>query len=157
MKIALLLIGSTGEDYLKEGVTEYAKRIKNYAGFEEILIPEEKKWRKLSPDERKRAEGEALRKKLSSGDILILLDENGREFTSVGFADYLQKKMNAGPKRLIFAVGGAFGFDEETYRIAQGKVALSQMTFSHQMVRLFALEQIYRAFTILNNEPYHNQ
>ncbi|MEM9050925.1 MAG: 23S rRNA (pseudouridine(1915)-N(3))-methyltransferase RlmH, partial [Bacteroidota bacterium] len=112
--------------------------------------------RKLGAEERKRLEAKALIQKLESSDVVILLDEKGKEYSSVEFSNFIQKKMNAGPKRLVFVVGGAFGFDQSVYQQFPQKWALSKLTFSHQMVRLFALEAIYRAFTILNNEPYHN-
>jgi len=157
MKIALLVVGATHKNYLNEGISQFAARIKRYAPFEEIEVMEEKKWKKLDPEQRKLAEAEAINTRLETGDFLILLDEKGKEFTSVQFAEYLQKRMNAGPKRIVFAVGGPFGFAESAYKQSKDKVSLSKLTFSHQMVRLFALEQIYRAFTILKNEPYHNE
>jgi 23S rRNA (pseudouridine1915-N3)-methyltransferase len=156
MKIALAIIGQTDKGYLDTGLQTFAARINRYVPFEEILIPEDKKWKKLAAEERKRQEAKALVSKLDASDMVILLDEKGKEFTSEGFANYLQKKMNAGPKRLVFAVGGAFGFDQSIYDQFPQRLALSKMTFSHQMIRLFTAEQIYRAFTILNNEPYHN-
>ncbi len=112
--------------------------------------------KKLDAEERKRQEAKALLSKLDSSDVVVLLDEKGQQYTSEGFAEFLQKKMNAGPKRLVFVVGGAFGFDQSIYDQFPSRLALSKMTFSHQMIRLFTAEQIYRAFTILNNEPYHN-
>jgi len=156
MKIALAIIGQTDKGYLDTGLQTFAARINRYVPFEEILIPEDKKWKKLAAEERKRQEAKALVSKLDASDMVILLDEKGKEFTSEGFANYLQKKMNAGPKRLVFVVGGAFGFDQSIYDQFPQRLAFSKMTFSHQMIRLFAAEQIYRAFTILNNEPYHN-
>ncbi|HKK40735.1 MAG TPA: 23S rRNA (pseudouridine(1915)-N(3))-methyltransferase RlmH [Cryomorphaceae bacterium] len=156
MKIALAIIGQTEKGYLEAGIGTFTSRISRYVPFEEVLIPEEKKWKKLDAEERKRHEARALFSKLDSSDMVVLLDEKGQEFTSEGFANFLQKKMNAGPKRLVFVVGGAFGFDQSVYDQFSSRLALSKMTFSHQMIRLFAVEQIYRAFTILNNEPYHN-
>ncbi|MGB6035960.1 MAG: 23S rRNA (pseudouridine(1915)-N(3))-methyltransferase RlmH [Cryomorphaceae bacterium] len=156
MKIALAIIGQTDKGYLETGLQTFATRINRYVPFEEVLIPEDKKWKKLAAEERKRQEAKALLSKLDGSDMVILLDEKGKEFTSEGFANYLQKKMNAGPKRLVFVVGGAFGFDQSIYDQFPQRLALSKMTFSHQMIRLFTAEQIYRAFTILNNEPYHN-
>jgi len=156
MKIALAIIGKTDNGYLNEGTEMFQKRIAKYVGFEEILVPEEKKWKKLAPQERKKEEARALLSKLDPSDAVILLDEKGKEFTSERFAEFLQKKMNAGPKRLVFVVGGPFGFDHILYSKFPSQLGLSKMTFSHQMVRLFLLEQLYRAFTILNNEPYHN-
>ena len=142
MKIALAIIGQTDKGYLDTGVSIYKERIKKYVGFEEILIPEDKKWRKVGAEDRKKLEAKALLGKLERTDIVILLDEKGKEYTSVGFSEFLQKKMN--------------GFDTSIYQKFPQKIALSKLTFSHQMVRLFVLESIYRAFTILNNEPYHN-
>jgi len=156
MKIALAIIGQTDKGYLEIGLDTFTSRIGRYVPFEEVLIPEEKKWKKLDAEERKRHEAKALLSKLGSSDMVILLDEKGQQLTSEGFAVFLQKKMNASPKRLVFVVGGAFGFDQSIYDQFPLKLAFSKMTFSHQMVRLFAAEQIYRAFTILNNEPYHN-
>jgi len=156
MKIALVLIGQTEKGYLETGLEVFTSRIGRYAPYEEILIPEDKKWRKLDPEERKRQEAKALLAKIDSSDSVILLDEKGQQFNSESFAVFLQKKMNAGPKRLLFVVGGPFGFDQSVYLQFPSTLALSKLTFSHQMIRLFAAEQIYRAFTILNNEPYHN-
>ncbi|MCZ4409357.1 23S rRNA (pseudouridine(1915)-N(3))-methyltransferase RlmH [Cryomorphaceae bacterium 1068] len=156
MKIALAIIGQTDKGYLETGFKTFTARIKRYVPFEEVLIPEEKKWKKLGAEERKRQEAKALLWKLDSSDMVILLDEKGKQYTSEGFAEYLQKKMNAGPKRLVFVIGGAFGFDQSVYDQFPSQLAFSKMTFSHQMIRLFTAEQIYRAFTILNNEPYHN-
>jgi 23S rRNA (pseudouridine1915-N3)-methyltransferase len=156
MKIVLAIIGQTEKGYLETGVDIFTSRIQRYTPFEELLIPEDKKWRKLDPEERKKQEAKALLMKIESSDAVVLLDEKGQQYHSEGFALFLQKKMNAGPKRLVFVVGGPFGFDTSIYKRFTSKLALSKMTFSHQMVRLFATEQIYRAFTILNNEPYHN-
>lgn len=156
MKIALAIIGQTDKGYLETGLKTFTQRINRYLPFEEIAIAEDKKWKKLDTEERKRQEAKALLSKLDGSDKVILLDEKGVQFTSEGFARYLQKKMNAGPKRLVFVIGGAFGFDQSIYERFPERLALSKMTFSHQMIRLFAAEQIYRAFTILNNEPYHN-
>jgi 23S rRNA (pseudouridine1915-N3)-methyltransferase len=156
MKIALAIIGQTDKGYLEAGLNIFTARIRRYVPFEEVLISEEKKWKKLGAEERKRQEAKALLSKLDSSDMVILLDEKGQQYTSEAFAKYLQKKMNAGPKRLVFVVGGAFGFDQSIYEQFPSRLAFSKMTFSHQMIRLFTVEQIYRAFTILNNEPYHN-
>lgn len=156
MKIALAVIGQTDKVYLETGLDIFTSRIARYVPFEEILIAEEKKWKKLDAEERKRQEAKALLGKLERTDVVVLLDEKGQQYTSEDFAEFLQKKMNAGPKRLVFVVGGAFGFDPSIYSRFPTKIALSKMTFSHQMIRLFAAEQLYRAFTILNNEPYHN-
>lgn len=138
-------------------MTIYEKRLGHYIKFELELIPDLKKTKNLSQAQQKTKEGELILKTLSPTDTLILLDEHGKSYSSVEFSNFLQKKMNSGLKQLVFVIGGPYGFDEEVYKVASGKVSLSKMTFSHQMVRLFMLEQLYRAFTILRNEPYHHQ
>lgn len=156
MKILLLLIGKTDASYLAEAIEEYKSRLTHYAPFELLVLPDIKNSRNMSETRQKEREGGLILKQLQPGDCLVLLDENGREFSSVQFASYMEKKMQAIPKRLIFAIGGPYGFSDEVYKAAQEKISLSRMTFSHQMVRLIFLEQLYRAFTILNNEPYHH-
>lgn len=156
MEIVFLTVGKTTEKYLLQGVEEYEKRLKKYIRFKRVELPEIKRSKGLSEAELKKKEGEDILTHLKGGDYLILLDENGKEFTSEKFAGHIQKKMNSGFKRLIFVVGGPYGFSEEVYGNANEKVALSQMTFTHQMIRLFFTEQIYRAFTILRNDPYHH-
>jgi 23S rRNA (pseudouridine1915-N3)-methyltransferase len=157
MNIKLIAIGKTDNKNLNALIEEYTKRLGFYIKFDLEIIPDIKNVKNLSESEQKIKEGQLILGKLVPTDQLILLDENGKEHTSVGFSDFLQKKMNSGIKTLVFVIGGPYGFSEEVYQKAQGKVALSQMTFSHQMVRLFVIEQIYRGFTILNNEPYHHQ
>ena len=157
MNIKLIAIGKTDNKNLNALIEEYTKRLGFYIKFDLEVIPDIKNVKDLSESEQKIKEGQLILGKLAPTDQLILLDENGKEYTSVGFSDFLQKKMNSGIKTLVFVIGGPYGFSEEVYQKAQGKVALSQMTFSHQMVRLFVIEQIYRGFTILNNEPYHHQ
>jgi 23S rRNA (pseudouridine1915-N3)-methyltransferase len=157
MNIKLIAIGKTDNKNLQALIEEYTKRLGFYIKFDLDIIPDIKNVKNLSESEQKVKEGQLILSKLAPTDQLILLDENGKEFNSVGFSDFLQKKMNSGIKTLVFVIGGPYGFSEEVYQKAQGKVALSQMTFSHQMVRLFVIEQIYRGFTILNNEPYHHQ
>ena len=157
MNIKLIAIGKTDNKNLNALIEEYTKRLGFYIKFDLEVIPDIKNVKNLSESEQKIKEGQLILGKLVPTDQLILLDENGKEHTSVGFSDFLQKKMNSGIKTLVFVIGGPYGFSEELYQKAQGKVALSQMTFSHQMVRLFVIEQIYRGFTILNNEPYHHQ
>jgi len=157
MNIKLIAIGKTDNKNLNALIEEYTKRLGFYIKFDLEVIPDIKNVKNLSESEQKIKEGQLILGKLVPTDQLILLDENGKEHTSVGFSDFLQKKMNSGIKTLVFVIGGPYGFSEEVYQKAQGKVALSQMTFSHQMVRLFVIEQIYRGFTILNNEPYHHQ
>ena len=156
MNIKLIAIGKTDNKNLQALIDEYTKRLGFYIKFDLDVIPDIKNVKNLSESEKKMKEGQLILSKLTPTDQLILLDENGKEFNSVGFSDFLQKKMNSGIKTLVFVIGGPYGFSEEVYQKAQGKVALSQMTFSHQMVRLFVIEQIYRGFTILNNEPYHH-
>jgi 23S rRNA (pseudouridine1915-N3)-methyltransferase len=153
----LLTIGKTDNKNLQSLIDEYTKRLSFYIKFDLEIIPDIKNVKNLSEAQQKEKEGELILSKLAATDQLILLDENGTTFSSVGFSDYLQKKMNAGIKTLVFVIGGPYGFSEEVYKKAQGKISLSAMTFSHQMVRLFVIEQIYRGFTILKNEPYHHQ
>lgn len=157
MNIRLLAIGKTDNKSLQTLIDDYTKRLSFYVKFDLEVIADIKNVKNLSEAQQKEKEGELILSKLSATDQLILLDENGTTFSSVGFSDYLQKKMNAGIKTLVFVIGGPYGFSEEIYKKAQGKVSLSEMTFSHQMVRLFVIEQIYRGFTILRNEPYHHQ
>ncbi len=157
MNIRLIAIGKTDNKNLQSLIDEYTKRLSYYVKFDLEIIPDIKNVKNLSEAQQKEKEGELILSKINATDQLILLDENGKTFSSVGFSDYLQKKMNAGIKTLVFAIGGPYGFSENVYQKAQGKVSLSEMTFSHQMVRLFVIEQIYRGFTILQNEPYHHQ
>ena len=157
MKIQLICVGKTERSYLKEGESEYLKRLKHYCTFEKIEIPELKNAKKLSEDQIKTEEGKLILAKVDRSAQLILLDEKGKSFTSVGFSQFLQKKFNQGGKSIVFVVGGAYGFSPELYNRANGKISLSEMTFSHQMVRLFFIEQVYRALTILKGEPYHHQ
>ena len=157
MNIKLLAIGKTDNKNLQTLIDEYTKRLSFYIKFDLEVIPDIKNVKNLSENQQKEKEGELILSKLSATDQLILLDENGKSFSSVCFSDYLQKKMNSGVKTLVFVIGGPYGFSEEVYQKAQGKISLSEMTFSHQMVRLFVIEQLYRGFTILKNEPYHHQ
>jgi 23S rRNA (pseudouridine1915-N3)-methyltransferase len=157
MNIRLIAIGKTDNKDLQSLIDEYTKRLSFYVKFDLEIIPDIKNVKNLSEAQQKEKEGELILAKIGPTDQLILLDENGKTFSSVGFSDYLQKKMNAGIKTLVFVIGGPYGFSETVYQKAQGKVSLSEMTFSHQMVRLFIIEQIYRGFTILRNEPYHHQ
>ena len=157
MNIKLLAIGKTDDKNLQTLIELYQKRLSFYVKFDLEIIPDIKNVKNLSEKEQKEKEGELILSKITSTDELILLDENGKTFSSVGFSDYMQKKMNSGIKTLVFVIGGPYGFSDSVYQKANGKVSLSEMTFSHQMVRLFVVEQIYRAFTILRNEPYHHQ
>ena len=156
MTIRLLAIGKTDNKALQQLIAEYENRLKHYIKFELEIIPDLKKVKNLSEAQQKDKEGELIIKKLNATDVLILLDENGKQYGSVDFSNYLQKKMNSGLKQLVFVIGGPYGFSDAVYQKAQGKISLSKMTFSHQMVRLFFVEQVYRAFTILKNEPYHH-
>lgn len=157
MNIRLLAIGKTDNKALQTLIDDYTKRLSFYVKFDLEIIPDIKNVKNLSEAQQKEKEGELILSKITPTDQLILLDENGKTFSSAGFSDFLQKKMNAGIKTLVFVIGGPYGFSETVYQKAQGKVSLSEMTFSHQMVRLFVIEQIYRGFTILRNEPYHHQ
>ena len=157
MNTKLIAIGKTDDKNLQSLIEEYQKRLSFYIKFEMELIPDLKNVKNLSEIQQKEKEGELILSKLSPTDYLILLDENGKSFTSLEFAEELQKKMNAGIKTLVYVIGGPYGFSEMVYQKAQQKISLSKMTFSHQMVRLFFVEQIYRGFTILKNEPYHHQ
>lgn len=157
MKIKLLAIGKTDDKRLLQLVEDYQKRLQHYIKFELEIIPDLKKAKNLSESQQKEREGALIIKKLQPVDQLILLDEKGHEFRSVEFSRFLQKKLNSGIKQLVFVIGGPYGFSEAVYKKAQGKVSLSKMTFSHQMIRLFVVEQLYRAFTILKNEPYHHE
>lgn len=156
MKITFILNGKTEDDYLLKGISIYEQRLKHYVPFETIVIPALKNTKALSTEQQKQKEGELVLKNLQSSDKLILLDENGKEYSSVNFSEFIQQQMNSGIKNLVFVVGGPYGFSEEMYKRANGKISLSKMTFSHQMVRLFFVEQLYRAMTILRNEPYHH-
>ena len=156
MNIKLIVVSKTDVPYIQAGIDEYVGRLKHYCDFELVVIPALKNVGKMSPDEVKEREGVLILKQLEKVDCVVLLDEHGREYTSVGFSEYLQKQMNGGVRTLAFVVGGAFGFSPAVYAAAHSKISLSQMTFNHQMVRLFFLEQLYRAFTILRHEKYHN-
>ena len=157
MTIKLLAVGKTDSKSLQELIAEYENRLKHYIKFEIEIIPDIKNAKNLSETQQKEKEGELIVKKIQPTSILVLLDENGKQFSSIDFATYLQKKMNSGIKQLVFVIGGPYGFSEAVYKKAQAKISLSKMTFSHQMVRLFIVEQIYRGFTILKNEPYHHR
>ena len=157
MNIKLLAIGKTDNKALQTLIEDYSKRLSFYIKFDLEIIPDIKNVKNLSESQQKEKEGELILSKLTLTDHLILLDENGTTFSSVDFSEYLQKKMNSGIKTLVIVIGGPYGFSEDVYQKAQGKISLSLMTFSHQMVRLFFIEQLYRGFTILKNEPYHHQ
>lgn len=157
MTIKLIAIGKTDNNNLQTLIADYQKRLGHYIRFEFEIIPDLKKVKHLSESQQKDKEGELILSKTQKSDVLILLDENGKQVDSVAFANYLQKHLNSGIKNLIFVIGGPYGFSEAVYQRANGKLGLSKMTFSHQMVRLFFIEQLYRGFTILKNEPYHHR
>jgi 23S rRNA (pseudouridine1915-N3)-methyltransferase len=150
------MIGSTSDPRLQSLIDEYQQRLKHYVPFELVVIPDVKNAKSLSQEQLKTAEGEALLSRLTPSMDVILLDEHGKEFRSIEYADFLQKKMSSG-KDLALVIGGAYGFSPAVYARANGKLSLSQMTFSHQMIRIMAIEQIYRAMTILRGEPYHHE
>lgn len=156
MNVKFISIGKTVKGYLKEGEQEYEKRLSRYIKFEEIVIPELKKASKLSHDEVKHKEGMLLLDKLDSSDYVVLLDENGKLQSSEEFAKWIENKQIYGTSKIVFIVGGAYGFSDDIYNRAQYKLSLSKMTFSHQMVRMIFKEQLYRAFTIIKGEPYHH-
>ncbi|UOB17175.1 23S rRNA (pseudouridine(1915)-N(3))-methyltransferase RlmH [Abyssalbus ytuae] len=157
MNIKLLAVGKTDNESLQKLIDEYIKRLGFYINFNLEILPDIKNAKNLSEAQQKEKEGELILKKIQSADVLILLDEKGKQYTSEEFSGYLQKKMNSGAKQLVFVIGGPYGFSDEVYKKSSGKISLSKMTFSHQMVRLFFVEQLYRGFTILRNEPYHHR
>jgi len=157
MTIKLIAIGKTDSKQLQALIDDYCKRLGFYIKFNFEIIPDIKNAKNLSEAQQKQKEGELILAKINATDALILLDENGKQMDSVGFSNYLQKHMNSGIKQVVFVIGGPYGFSEDVYQQAKGKISLSKMTFSHQMVRLFIIEQLYRGFTILRNEPYHHR
>ncbi|PKH51610.1 23S rRNA (pseudouridine(1915)-N(3))-methyltransferase RlmH [Tenacibaculum sp. Bg11-29] len=157
MKIKLIAIGKTDDKNLIQLINNYQNRLKHYVKFELDIIPDIKNVKNLSESQQKEKEGELILSKLQNTDQLVLLDDKGKHFSSIEFSQYLQKKMNSGIKQLVLVIGGPYGFSEAIYKKALGKISLSKMTFSHQMIRLFIVEQIYRGFTILRNEPYHHE
>ncbi len=157
MKVKLIVVGKTKKSFLTEGEKEYQKRLTRYLNLELIEIPDVKNAKKRSEEEIKREESKAILSKLSSTDFVSLLDEKGKEFTSVKFAKHLERQFIHGGHTLVFVIGGPYGFHKDVYDRSNEKIALSQLTFSHQMVRLFFVEQLYRAMTILKGEPYHHQ
>ena len=156
MKVTLLVVGKTTDLHIDALIQEYQKRLTHYLPFALQVIPELKNTKALSPEQQKQAEGDLILKAVTANTDLILLDEHGKEFRSIEFADYQQKRMSSG-RDVVFVVGGPYGFSESVYERSNGKIALSKMTFSHQMVRLFFVEQLYRAMTILRGEPYHHE
>ena len=156
MKITLLVVGKTTSAQIESLIQEYQKRLTHDVPFALQVIPELKNTKALTPDQQKQAEGELILRAVAQNADLVLLDEHGKEYRSIEFADYIQKKMSSG-RDVVFVVGGPYGFSEAVYQRANGKISLSKMTFSHQIVRLFFVEQIYRAMTILRGEPYHHE
>ncbi|MBP5499006.1 MAG: 23S rRNA (pseudouridine(1915)-N(3))-methyltransferase RlmH [Muribaculaceae bacterium] len=156
MKIMLLTVGKTTARYLNTGIDEYVSRLKHYVQFEISCLGDPKNLRNLTESQQKAAEGKLILSALEASDHVVLLDERGMEFTSIEFSQYLQKRMLSGVRRVVFVVGGPYGFSPEVYARANDKISLSKMTFSHEMIRLVFVEQLYRAFTILNHEPYHH-
>lgn len=157
MKTILLVVGRTTDKHFLASIEEYVSRVNHYMPFSIEVIPELKDTKKLSEQEQKQRESELIQKVLQPSDYLVLLDEHGTEYRSVEFAQWIQKKLASSPRRLIFLVGGPYGFANNIYEIAKEKISISKMTFSHQMIRLLFVEQIYRAMTILNGEPYHHE
>lgn len=157
MKICLLVIGKTDEEYLRQGLDIFTRRIPHYILFEMKIIPDIKNSKNMSEEQQKDKEGELILQQVLPSDEVLLLDEKGLEVSSAEFARFLEKKMLSGLRRLVFVIGGPYGFSSNVYARANGKLSLSKMTFSHQMVRLIFTEQLYRAFTILKGEPYHHQ
>ncbi len=156
MKITLIAIGKTEDKYLIEGIEKYLNRLKHYINFNLLIIPDVKNTKNLSESQQKNKEAEAIHKQITNSDVVVLMDEKGKKYSSVLFANYLNKQMVGSVQNLVFVIGGPYGFDESIYKRANATISLSDMTFSHQMVRLFFVEQLYRAFTILKNEPYHH-
>lgn len=157
MKFTLLVVGKTVEKHYIAAINDYTERTKHYTSFDIEVIPELKNTKSLSMEQQKEKEGELILKALQPGDVVVLLDEHGKEFRSIEFANWIERKMHTVNKRLVFIIGGPYGFSQAVYGTAQEKISLSKMTFSHQMIRLIFVEQLYRAMTILNNGPYHHE
>lgn len=156
MKIILLVTGKTSDARVVSLIEDYQKRLSHYVPFEFVVLPDIKNAKSLSQEQLKSAEGEQMLRYFTPTMDVLLLDEHGHEYRSIEFADFLQRKMTSG-KDLVLVIGGAYGFSQAVYARANGKISFSQMTFSHQMIRIMAIEQIYRAMTILRNEPYHHE
>jgi len=157
MKICLLVIGKTDAAYIRAGIEEYEKRLIHYVPYEMKILPDVKNSRNLTEELQKEKEAELILTQLQPGDWVVLLDEKGKQFDSVGFSEFVAQKMLKGLKRLVFVIGGPYGFAQAVYREASEKISLSKMTFSHQMVRMIFTEQLYRAMTIMKGEPYHHE
>lgn len=152
-----MVVGKTTTGYLKPGIDDYTSRLKHYVPFDIQYVQDAKNTRNLSELQQKQNEGRSILASVDKSDYVVLLDEHGRELTSVQFSEYIQKRMSSGARRVVFVIGGPYGFSQEVYDRANEKISLSKMTFSHEMVRVIFAEQIYRAFTILNHEPYHHE
>lgn len=157
MKIELAVIGKTSIGYLKQGIDEYIKRLKHYVPFEIKYIDDIKNTKNISEDQQKRTEGAKILSLLDKSDFVVLLDEHGKEYTSIQYSSYIQKRMLSGAKKVVFVIGGPYGFSQEVYDRANDKISFSKMTFNHEMIRLIFMEQLYRAYTIINHEPYHHE
>ena len=157
MKFTLLVVGRTVEKHYITAINDYVERTKHFISVDVVVIPEPKNTINLRMDQHKEKEGELILKALLPGDVVVLLDEHGKEFRSVEFANWIERKMHTVNKRLVFIIGGPYGFAPKIYDVTQEKISLSKMTFSHQMIRLIFVEQLYRAMTILNNGPYHHE
>lgn len=157
MEIVLLTVGKTTQTFVREGIDDFQKRLRRYISFRIECLPDLRSAKSLTPEMQKEKEGEVILNYLSPSDFCIILDERGLEFTSTEFASFIQKIMSSGKKRAVFVVGGPYGFSKDVYSRADSKISMSKMTFTHEMVRLFFTEQIYRAMTILRNEPYHHE
>ena len=157
MKIELAVIGKTSIGYLKQGIDEYIKRLKHYVPFEIKYIDDIKNTKNISEDQQKRTEGAKILSLLDKSDFVVLLDEHGKEYTSMQYSSYIHKRMLSGAKKVVFVIGGPYGFSQEVYDRANDKISFSKMTFNHEMIRLIFTEQLYRAYTIINHEPYHHE
>lgn len=157
MKIELAVIGKTSIGYLKQGIDEYIKRLKHYVPFEIKYIDDIKNTKNISEDQQKRTEGAKILSLLDKSDFVVLLDEHGKEYTSMQYSSYIQKRMLSGAKKVVFVIGGPYGFSQGVYDRANDKISFSKMTFNHEMIRLIFTEQLYRAYTIINHEPYHHE
>lgn len=157
MKIELAVIGKTSIGYLKQGIDEYIKRLKHYVPFEIKYIDDIKNTKNISEGQQKRTEGAKILSLLDKSDFVVLLDEHGKEYTSMQYSNYIQKRMLSGAKKVVFVIGGPYGFSQEVYDRANDKISFSKMTFNHEMIRLIFTEQLYRAYTIINHEPYHHE
>lgn len=157
MKIELAVIGKTSIGYLKQGIDEYIKRLKHYVPFEIKYIDDIKNTKNISEDQQKRTEGAKILSLLDKSDFVVLLDEHGKEYTSMQYSSFIQKRMLSGAKKVVFVIGGPYGFSQEVYDRANDKISFSKMTFNHEMIRLIFTEQLYRAYTIINHEPYHHE